>query len=246
MASMIVLGAPDWMLLTLTELADLARRICRADALPLMVDADHGYGNALNAKRTVEELEGAGVAAIIVEDTLLPQPYAATGPGLVSVEEGVGRLRAALAGRSDPSLIVVARTNSPALAGAEEAVKRCKAYEAAGVDALFLWGATRESLEGVSAATRLPIIVARVGKDIRDRDYLAEKHVRLLLQGHTAYLAAIERVREVYAALRSGVEPSAIQPSLMPETAKALLREADYKAWREAFLKISAGGDLEG
>src|SRR5208282_4019634 len=78
-ASFAVLGAPDLMVLTLSELAEQAYRICRAGNLPLLVDADHGYGNALNAKRTVEELESAGVAALTIEDTLLPASFGALG-----------------------------------------------------------------------------------------------------------------------------------------------------------------------
>ena len=99
--SLAVLGAPDLIVPTLAEFAQQALRINRAVAtLPLLVDADHGYGNALNVQRTVEELEIAGVAVLTIEDTLLPRPYGATGTTqLVTVEEGVGKMRAALAGR---------------------------------------------------------------------------------------------------------------------------------------------------
>ena len=78
-ASLTVLGAPDVIVLTLSELADQARRICRAGGLPLMVDADHGYGNALNVKRTVEELEAAGICGLSIEDTLLPRSFGSGG-----------------------------------------------------------------------------------------------------------------------------------------------------------------------
>src|SRR5579863_2470807 len=106
-ASFTVLGAPDIIVLTLTEFAQQAYRINRAGKLPLLVDADHGYGNALNVKRTVEELETAGVAALTIEDTLLPRPYGPSGkPSLISLEEGVGKMQAALAGRQDKSLVV--------------------------------------------------------------------------------------------------------------------------------------------
>src|SRR5665213_3782361 len=74
-ASFTVLGAPDLVVLTLTEFADQIRRITRAGGLPLLVDADHGYGNALNVMRTVQELETAGVAALTIEDTVLPRPF---------------------------------------------------------------------------------------------------------------------------------------------------------------------------
>src|SRR6185503_13571237 len=101
-ASLAVLGAPDLIVLTLTEFAEQALRINRAGTLPLLVDADHGYGNALNVKRTVEELEIAGVAALTIEDTLLPAAYGAAGKmSLISLEEGVGKMKAALAGRQD-------------------------------------------------------------------------------------------------------------------------------------------------
>src|ERR1700687_4015318 len=95
-ASLAVLGAPDLIVLTLTEFAAQAYRICRAGNLPLLVDADHGFGNALNVKRTVEELETAGVAALTIEDTLLPTPFAAGGKvQLISIDEGQGKMRAA-------------------------------------------------------------------------------------------------------------------------------------------------------
>jgi len=86
-ASLAVLGAPDLIVLTLTEFADQAGRICRAGNLPLLCDADHGYGNALNVMRTVEELETAGVAGLSIEDTDLPVPFGTEGkPRLVSAE----------------------------------------------------------------------------------------------------------------------------------------------------------------
>ena len=84
-ASMAVLGAPDLIVMTLTEFAGQVYRICRADELPLMVDADHGYGNALNVMRTVEELEAAGVSGLTIEDTQLPPPYGAEGPRLLTL-----------------------------------------------------------------------------------------------------------------------------------------------------------------
>ncbi len=100
-ASYTVLGAPDLIVLTLSEFAAQAYRINRAGKLPLMVDADHGYGNALNVMRTVQELETAGVAALTIEDTRLPRGYGETKPVLISLEEGVGKMRAALAARED-------------------------------------------------------------------------------------------------------------------------------------------------
>src|SRR6478609_2965840 len=101
-ASFTVLGAPDLIVLTLSEFAEQAYRINRAGKLPLLVDADHGYGNALNVMRTVEELETAGIGGMSIEDTELPTPFGTTKPRLTTIAEGVGKMKAALAGRQDP------------------------------------------------------------------------------------------------------------------------------------------------
>ncbi len=156
-ASLTVLGAPDLIVLTLSEFAQQAYRINRAGGLPLMVDADHGYGNALNVKRTVEELETAGIGGMSIEDTELPTPFGTTKPRLTSIAEGVGKMKAALAGRQDPGLVVVGRTSALAVTSVEDTIARARAYEAAGVDAMFLVGArTRAQIEAVSGAIACP------------------------------------------------------------------------------------------
>jgi len=131
-ASLAVLGAPDLIVLTLSEFADQAYRIGRAAELPLLVDADHGYGNALNVMRTVEELENAGVAALSIEDTALPRGYGPSDKAeLLSIEEGIGKMKSALAARRDADLAIVGRTSAMAITGVEDAIRRAKAYEAA-------------------------------------------------------------------------------------------------------------------
>jgi carboxyvinyl-carboxyphosphonate phosphorylmutase len=172
--SMSVLGAPDLVVLTLTEFAAQAYRICRAGNLALLVDADHGYGNALNVRRTVEELETAGICAMSIEDTVLPRPYGSGGkPSLSSVEEGVGKMRAALSARQDKNLVIAGRTSALAIANLDEALKRAKAYEAAGVDAVFLaGGVTIEAVEAVSSAIRIPLILGGGSGQLGDLDWL--------------------------------------------------------------------------
>src|ERR1700750_2870079 len=143
-ASLAVLGDPDIALITLTELAEQVRRMSRAAALPFLVDADHGYGNALNVRRTVQELEAAGAAGLTIEDTLLPQAYGEAKTQLVSVEEAIGKVKAALEARGDPSLVIVGRTGAASVTSLDDAIARGKAYEALGVDALmFTGGKTR-------------------------------------------------------------------------------------------------------
>src|SRR4029079_5107113 len=145
-ASLAVLGDPDITLITLTELAEQMPRMSRAASLPVVVDADHGYGNALNVRRTVQELETAGAAGLHTEDTLLPQAYGVSEPQLISLEEGVGKMRAALDGRRDPALVIMGRTGTggggAAVSSFEECIVRARAYEATGVDALFFTGLT--------------------------------------------------------------------------------------------------------
>ncbi len=240
-ASMTVLGAPDLIVLTLSEFADQAHRINRASGLPLLVDADHGYGNALNVKRTVEELETAGVAALSIEDTELPQSFGAKGrTRLVSIEEGVGKMRAALQGRSDSSLVIAGRTSAVAVTGLDDAIARVTAYEAAGVDAIFLVGVkTREQLEAVSAAVSRPLVLGGAGPEVMDLDYLSAKGVRVCLQGHQPFAAAVRAVHDTLKALRNGTPPSELGGLATPGLMKQVSREENYRRWVEDFL----GGD---
>ncbi len=237
-ASLTVLGAPDLIVLTLSEFAGQAYRICRAGSLPLLVDADHGYGNALNVKRTVEELETAGVAALSIEDTVLPQPFGALGDTrLMAVEEGVGKMRAALEGRQDPNLVIAGRTSAISVTGVEDAIARAKAYEAAGVDAIFLVGLkTRDQLEAVSAALRVPLILGGAGPEVMDLDYLSAKGVRVCLQGHQPFMAAVKAVHDTLKALRDGTPPAEIENLPVKELMKRVTRDADYRRWMNDFL----------
>lgn len=210
-ASATVLGAPDYIVLTLTEFAEQVHRICRAGTLPLMVDADHGYGNALNVRRTVEELESAGVAALTIEDTDLPRPFGQPRPSLISLDEGVGKIRAALAGRQDPSLVVAGRSSAVGVAGIEEGVRRAKAYEAVGVDALFMTGISSSAeLEALNAAVDVPLLLGGASGDLNDADaaQLGARGVRIALQGHQPFMAAVKAAYDTLKALRDGAQPS--------------------------------------
>lgn len=236
-ASMTVLGAPDLIVLTLSEFAAQAYRINRAGNLPLMVDADHGYGNALNVKRTVEELETAGVSGMSIEDTELPTPHGTTKPRLVSIAEGVGKMKAALAGRQDPLLCIAGRTSAITISGLDDTIARGKAYEAAGVDALFFVGIkTRAELDAISAATTLPLIMGGVSGDLTDRDYLAARRVRIALQGHQPFAAGVKAVHDTLRALRDGVAPSKLQGVADAELMKRVTRKGDYGQWTKDFL----------
>jgi carboxyvinyl-carboxyphosphonate phosphorylmutase len=237
-ASLAVLGAPDLILLSLTEFAAQAYRICRAGNLALLVDADHGYGNALNVKRTVEELETAGVSALTIEDTELPQGFDAGGKArLVSIAEGVGKMKAALAGRQDPSLIIAGRTSAISISGLDDTIARIRAYEATGVDAVFLVGVkTPAELDAISAAVKVPIFLGGVGPELSDRDYLAARRVRICLQGHQPFMAAVRATHETLKALREGTPPGKLAGVASADLMKQVTRDADYARWSKQFL----------
>lgn len=237
-ASLTVLGAPDLIVLTLSEFADQAHRICRAGGLPLLVDADHGYGNALNVMRTVEELENAGVSALSIEDTRLPISHAKDGASaLLTVEEGAGKMRAAVQARRDPGLVIAGRTSATSMSTIEDAIERGKAYEAEGVDALFFIGVkTREDLDKLVDATSLPIILGGPAKELVDLDYLSERNVRVCLQGHQPFAAAVQAVHDTLKALREGTKPSDLTGVASTDLMKQVTKGADYDGWRDDFL----------
>src|SRR6201996_2589648 len=235
--SFTVLGAPDLIVLTLTEFAAQAYRINRAGKLPLMVDADHGYGNALNVMRTVQELETAGVAALMIEDTLLPRAFGEKNPILISAEEGVGKMRAALAAREDKSLTIIGRTSSPSITGLADGIKRLKAYEAAGVDALFIAGGlTRHDLDAIAEEVKIPLMLGGVSGDLQDKAYLASRGVRVALQGHQPFSASVQAIYNTLKALRDGTRPADLQGVASSELMAKVTRQGDYKSWTEKFL----------
>jgi oxaloacetate decarboxylase len=232
-----VLAAPDICVLTLSEFAAQAYRINRAGSLPLCVDADHGYGNALSVKRTVEELETAGVSALTIEDTLLPAAFGADDTQLISIEEGVGKMKAALAGRQDPRLVVVGRTSAIGISGVDDTIARLKAYEAVGVDMLFMAGLNdRKQLDAVAAAVNKPLFLGSVPEDMMDADYLAARKVRVCLQGHHQFWAGVQGVYATLKALREGVKPSQLKNVAPGDLQKKLLRQSDYDKWSKEFL----------
>ena len=207
-ASLAVLGDPDIALITLSELAEQMRRMSRAAALPVLVDADHGYGNAMNVRRTVQELEMAGAAGLTIEDTQLPAAYGEAKPQLIALQEGVGKIRAALEARRDSSLVIVARTGAASITSIDDAIARTRAYEALGPDALMFTGLrSRADLEAVAGATTLPIVLGGLTDDMTDWEFLSRQRARIAVQGHAPIAAATQAVFSTLTAIRDGVVP---------------------------------------
>jgi carboxyvinyl-carboxyphosphonate phosphorylmutase len=211
----------------------------RAAALPVLVDADHGYGNALNVRRTVQELETAGAAGLTIEDTLLPQAFGQTRTQLISLEEGVGKMKAALDARGDPSLVIIGRTGAASVTSIDDAIVRAKAYQATGVDALFFTGVkTRADLETIAAATTLPIVLGGPTEEMADWDFLGRQRVRIAVQGHAPIAAATQAVFETLKAVREGAAPKALKGLASSELMGRVTREAGAKQRGAEFLGL--------
>jgi carboxyvinyl-carboxyphosphonate phosphorylmutase len=237
-ASLAVLGAPDVMVLTLTELAEQTRRVARAGNLCVLVDADHGYGNALNVMRTVEELAAAGASGISIEDTLLPRAYgSADAAQLLPLEEGLGKMKAAVRARGDTGMAIFGRSSAHSVSGVDEAVRRFKAYEEAGVDALFVPGIKkREDLDAISAAVKLPIIAAGAGEKVADAPYLAGRRARIYSTGHEPFAAAVQAMYDTMKAVRDGAGAKELKGIASRELMAKLTRGAEYEAFTQAYL----------
>lgn len=231
-----VLAMPDMALQTLTEFSAQIRCITRATPLSIVVDADHGYGNALSVMRTVQELEHAGVAALMIEDLRLPLPFGAPSPELVTIEEMVGKLRAALQAREDRSLIIIARTAALKVEDARSGAARARAYAAAGVDAVYVTGLKRlDDFDTIRAGLTLPVIVG-TAPALRRED-LEARGVRLLLQGHQPVAAAAKALHDTYAHLYDGGAPAELKSRIASSEEMAqLVNSARYEAWRRQFL----------
>ena len=138
-ASAIVAGAPDFGVLTQTEMFEHIRRICRVTKVPVFADADTGYGNALDAQRTIQLWEEAGASVLHLEDQAMPKKCGHfAGKQLISAEEMQQKLRAMLAARRDPDFFVVARTDAMGVTELDDAIRRLEAYAAVGADGLYV------------------------------------------------------------------------------------------------------------
>ncbi|MCY1353392.1 Oxaloacetate decarboxylase [compost metagenome] len=235
-ASLQVLAAPDFALITLSEFVEQATRIGRVSRLPVIADADHGYGNALNVMRTVVELERAGIAALTIEDTLLPAQFGRKSTDLIPVEEGVGKIRAALEARVDPELAIIARTNAGVI-GVSEVIRRTKAYQAAGADGICMVGvADFEHLEQIAEHLSIPLMLVTYGNPkLRDNERLARLGVRIVVNGHAAYFAAIKATYDCLREQRQVATGSELSATEL--THKYTLPE-EYIVWAEQFMNV--------
>jgi 2-methylisocitrate lyase-like PEP mutase family enzyme len=227
------LGRPDIGLVTASEVENTLANIRERIALPIIVDADTGYGNALNVMRTVEELEHAGVSAMSIEDTALPTRFGqAEGTDeLISLEEMTGKLKAAVRARRDPELVILGRTAALKVKGAGSAVKRAQAFAACGVDAIFLVGVeAADQVKAVRDAARLPVMVGSAPASIK-REEFAAAGARVLLQGHQPLPAAVKALKTVYQHLYGGGAPADLKDRVA--SAKEMDALVDVEAYKK-------------
>ena len=239
-ASAMVLGAPDITVITLSEFVDQARRITRASDISLMVDSDHGYGNALNVMRTVSELEAAEVCAMSIEDTVLPTPFGEKqGASVISLAEAVGKMKAAVAAKRDPATVVIGRCAAMSVEGIDSVLARAKAYACAGVDALFFTGlSTKEQVAAIHAATDLPLMLGSAPAELQDTEWLAAHRVRIALKGHLPFQTMVQGIYEALKHHADGGLPEGLSHRVPSGGVMAqALASADYDAWQREFLQ---------
>lgn len=242
-------GLPDIGLVSSTELITHAGRVTAAVSVPVIVDADTGYGGVLQVQRTVAELERAGVAAIQLEDQADPKRCGHfDGQRLIPAHEMAQKIRIAAATRSDPALVLVARTDARGAEGFDAAVARARAYVAAGADVIFV--EAPRSADELRALPRLigaPLLANMVegGKTpVQGAAQLRAAGYAIALYANTALRAAIQAVGQAMATLRADGGTDALASLIAPwEERQRLVRLAGYQATEQEFTADRAKGD---
>jgi 2,3-dimethylmalate lyase len=217
-----LLGRPDVGLLTLSEMVGNARRIASAVDIPVIADADTGYGNPINVIRTVHEYEAAGVAAIHLEDQLMPKKCGhMDGKSLIPKEEMAAKVSAAVSARRSPEFLIIARTDARAVEGLGGALDRGRLYRQAGADVLFVEAPQSTGEIETIAATfpDAPLLFnyAEGGKTPPvTHEFLRELGFKLVIFPISALLAATVAIRSVLARIKAAGSPIEVLPSMLP------------------------------
>jgi len=216
------LGRPDVGLMTLPEMVDNARRIAQAVDIPVIADADTGYGNPITVIRTVHEFEAAGVSAIHLEDQVMPKKCGhMEGKQVVPAAEMAAKVAAAVAARRSPEFLIIARTDARAVEGLEAALQRARIYREAGADALFVEAPQSEAeIEAVAGAfPDVPLLFnyAEGGKTPAvTHAFLRELGFKLVIFPLTVLLAATAAIRSALARVKADGTPLELMPSMLP------------------------------
>ena len=234
------LAAPDLVVANMSDVVDHCRRITRVCDAALMVDAEDGFGNAVNVARTVRELEAAGVAGIEIEDNFVPRRFNVADPGLVSTAEQAGKLEAAVAARRDPATVIVARSAALGLCPLDEALERIRVYAQTGAEALMLTGApAREQIAAVHEATSLPLCILSPPRETRqDQAFLDSHGVKILMLGNPVYNIVVQTIYDTLQHLWDGAPLEDIAAWMArPQLLRALNRTDELAEWQERYLR---------
>jgi methylisocitrate lyase len=228
-------GLPDVGLLSMTEFVDRARTITQATSLPLLCDADTGFGEALNVERTVRLFESAGVAGIHLEDQELPKRCGhLSGKRLVEAEAMASKIRAAAAARQDPDFVVIARTDARGVTGFDEAVRRARVYLAAGADAIFPEALeSAEEFATFARQVKAPLLanMTEFGRSpILDLNDLANLGYRMVLYPLSAYRSAMKAAQITLANIKEhGHQRDLLEQMLTRSELYDLLQYKDFE-----------------
>ncbi len=241
-------GVPDLGLLSVTEVLVRLREIVDATKLPVIADADTGYGNALNVFRTVREFERLGVAALHLEDQVSPKKcghYA--GKELISADEMVGKLRAAQDARTDPDVVLIARTDARAVEGLEEAIGRANRYAKAGADLLFVEAPeSEEEIRTIARQVRAPLLINifKGGKTpLVAPDTLGEMGYRVMIVPSDLQRAAIRAMQDAAQTIRATGTAAGLGPRLAGFDERDTI--VDLATWHERDRLYGAAGDSD-
>ena len=200
------LGMPDVGLLTMTEMIDNAARIADSSGLPLIADADNGYGGVLNVRRTIQGYERAGVAAVHLEDQVIPKRCGhLAGKQLVPVEEMTAKIRAAADARTDRDFVLIARTDAIAVEGFDAALERAARYREAGAVVLFIEAPSKEQLPRIAPRLKAPLLynMATSGKTpFLGKEEIERLGFKIIIYPNWIMLAAIKAASQVLATLK--------------------------------------------
>jgi methylisocitrate lyase len=229
-------GLPDLGMTSLEDVCEDVRRITGASALPLLVDADTGWGGAFNIARTTRELTRAGAAGMHLEDQVSAKRCGhRPGKALVSTAEMVDRIRAAVDGRADASFVIMARTDAHAVEGQAAALERAAAYVEAGADMIFAEALkSLDEYRGFTARIAVPVLanLTEFGQTpLFSRDELAAAGIRLVLYPLSAFRAAAKAQLAVYEAIRRQGTQAAVVPTM--QTRAELYRVLGYEAYEK-------------
>lgn len=237
-------GVPDLGLMTMSEVIERASQVVSAVQIPVIADADTGYGNALNVVRTVREFERTGVAAIHIEDQVTPKRCGhLEGKEVIPLSEMENKLRAALEARSDPHFAIIGRTDSRAIHGLDDAIKRGQAFARLGVDAVFIEAAESEAeLETIARSIRdvtLMVNMFKGGKTpLLPASRLEQMGYRIAIFPSDTQRAAIYAMKETLAVLKRDGSTEAIDDRLTTfQERDRLVGLGEWEKLEERYLK---------